>query len=248
MSEAEDRMRILEMIENGQISTDQGVLLLQALLIGETPESPPPEAPLPEETANNFAQEFHITGTIAESFPAAIEARETEQPGIKANLEAAGVKLGSAPIALPPEIEKWRRWWMLPVWAGGGLTLTGAGFMYWALRSAGLGFWFTCAALPFLLGILVIALAWQTRNSPWLHLRVQQKPGRRPEHIALSLPIPPKFTAWFLRTFGSHIQGLQSSSLDELILAVSQGASAQNPLYIQVDEGQTGEKVEIYLG
>jgi hypothetical protein len=129
-----------------------------------------------------------------------------------------------------------------------GITVFGGLFMYLAMRSSGIGFWFVCASTPFILGVLVIAAAWGSRNAPWLHLRVRQAPGEKPEKIAFSMPLPIRPAAWFLRTFGRWIPGLQEQSFDEIILAVGEKTSPDNPLYIVVDEDETGEKVEIYIG
>lgn len=137
---------------------------------------------------------------------------------------------------------------MVPVWIGVGITVFGGLFMYLAMRSSGIGFWFVCASTPFILGVLVIAAAWGSRNAPWLHLRVRQAPGEKPEKIAFSMPLPIRPAAWFLRTFGRWIPGLQEQSFDEIILAVGEKTSPDNPLYIVVDEDETGEKVEIYIG
>jgi hypothetical protein len=149
---------------------------------------------------------------------------------------------------LPPEAEKWRSYWIFPLWIGVGVTVLGSGLMYRAMQASGLGFWFVCASLLFILGVLILTLASMARTSPWLHLRVQQKPGERPQRIAFSFPIPVRPTAWFLRTFGQRIPGLKRTSLDEVILSVGKSTSPDNPLYIQVDEGEDGEKVEIYIG
>jgi hypothetical protein len=105
--------------------------------------------------------------------------------------------------------------------------------------------------VPFTLGLLAIILAWQSRTSPWLHLRVQQAPGETPQRIAISMPLPTGLAAWFLRTFGHRIPAMKEQGLDELdkmILAVGKNVSPDNPIYVQVDEGENGEKVEIYIG
>ena len=59
-----------------------------------------------------------------------------------------------------------------------------------AFQSNGLGFWFACAWFPFLLGVGLLAFAWNSRTSPWIHIRIDQKTGKSPQRIAFSLPIP----------------------------------------------------------
>jgi hypothetical protein len=93
-----------------------------------------------------------------------------------------------------------------------------------------------------------MALAWASRNSRWLHLRIHQKPGERPQTILLSFPLPLRVTAWFLRTFGRSIPQLKNSGVDELIQALEQNTVLADPFYIEVDEGEDGERVQIYIG
>ncbi len=225
-------------------------------LPGGAPVPPPYPA---GETAGVVAGQPDPTGAAAE-FSAAgdsvpdysdAEPPATKQPEalpLSGSQTTAEVLPPAAPYAPPADAQKWKRWWMLPVWIGVGITVFGGLFMYLALRSSGIGFWFVCASTPFILGVLVIAVAWGSRNAPWLHLRVRQAPGERPEKIAFSMPLPVRPAAWFLRTFGRWIPGLQDQSYDELILAVGDKTSPDNPLYIVVDEEDTGEKVEIYIG
>jgi hypothetical protein len=40
----------------------------------------------------------------------------------------------------------------------------------------------------------------------------------------------------------------QQANLDEILQAVDDTTSPENPLYIEVDEGENGEKVQIYIG
>jgi hypothetical protein len=146
------------------------------------------------------------------------------------------------------EAEKWRRWQKLPLWGGLGLTLLTLGGMFAIFSSVGIGLLFLCAWIPFLLGLLLLGVGWLTRDAPRLHLRVQQKPGETPQRIAFSLPLPVRPLAWLVRNFGHLIPALQKTSVDEILLALSETTSPENPIYIQVDEGEDGEKVEIFIG
>jgi hypothetical protein len=133
------------------------------------------------------------------------------------------------------------------MWVGVSIFLVGALLMYWAWSASGFGFWFACTWFPFLLGVAVMALAWSSRTARWLHLRVHQKPGSKPERIAISLPIPLRLTAWALRTFGKRIPNMENTGLDEVILALD-ATSPEAPFYLEVEEGANGERVEIYIG
>ncbi len=259
MDENQERMQILEMIDRGKISAAEGLRLLQALADGEQlPEevvSSPTELsngePVPASSSDepsvevtNAAVPATATGKLPAQVVPTSQAVQSEDAA-----PAEGEMIGNPPPDNTPfRPSKWANWWMVPLWIGVGIAVTGAVLMYGALRSSGLGFWFVCAGAPFILGVVVMALAWQSRNAPWLHLRVQQRPGARPQHINLSLPLPLQMTAWFFRTFGSRIKGLQETSLDEIIFAVGEKTSPDTPLHIEVDEGEDGEKVELYIG
>ncbi len=310
MEAKSERMQVLEMIESGQISADQGLALLQALAEAEaaSEETEFSDAlPLPEGMDSGAPTEWVAVGSDTTTAAAAIplpapapEAAFSDQgmtveasdersvsdgrDSATGSLEPAawealpsesaastgsdgpvetrwerleppaaepGPSFDEQPASpdLPPDAARWRRWWAIPLLVGAAFSFWGGLFMYLALRvTGGIGLWFLGAAVPFALGLLVMALAFQSRTAPWLHLRVQQKPGARPQRIAISFPLPVGPTAWFLRTFGSYIPQVKENSLDEIILAVGRSATPENPIYIQVDEGDDGEKVEIYIG
>jgi hypothetical protein len=155
------------------------------------------------------------------------------------------------PDPAPPdadEINKWKRWWVIPFWIGAGITVIGGLLMYWAYSASGFGFWFACAWFPFLLGVAALALGWSSRTTPWLHVRVHQAPGETPQKIAISFPIPIRLTAWGLRTFGHRIPHMEGTSLDEVILALKDVAKDGTPLYVDVNEGENGEHVQVFIG
>jgi hypothetical protein len=40
------------------------------------------------------------------------------------------------PARLPPDAEKWRSWWVIPLWVGVGIIVVSVSLMYAALRSS----------------------------------------------------------------------------------------------------------------
>lgn len=228
MSKKSERIQILEMIESGVITSDEGARLLLALERASTRES---------DYGNRIEQsalpEPGPEKTPGESEPV-IEEPETLSGFSKKEFDA--------------HIERWRRWWMIPLWIGTGVTVLGGLLMLWAFQAGGFSFWFACSWLPFLLGLGIIILAWGTRTARWMHIRVQQRPGERPQNIALSFPLPIKLAAWFFRTFGQRLPSLNKTGLDELLLALGNSASHETPFYVEVDEGEDGERVQIYIG
>lgn len=210
----EERLLILEMIEKGRISPQEGMRLLQDL------------------GGEGEVQSLLSAGAGASAGEDLLLSPET--------------KSSSGPD--PEDLNQWKRWWVIPLGIGAAITILGSSLMYWVYTARGIGFLFFLTWIPFLLGIGTLILAWQSQTSPWLHLRIHQAPGEKPEKIALSIPIPIHFTAWFLRTFGRWIPNIDSTGLDEVILALGKTANEETPLSITVHEGDDSERVQVYIG
>jgi hypothetical protein len=167
----------------------------------------------------------------------------------EAGEQAQAVKAEVLSEPPPPNFDKWRRFWIVPLWIGIGIAIIGGILMNWAYTASGeIGFWFFCASAPMLIGVLVIFSAYQSRTARWLHLRVQQAPGEKPQRIVLSFPLPLRLSMWFVRVFRHRIPQFQETNVDEILMAVDKTTSPDTPLYIEVDEGEKGEKVQIYIG
>lgn len=279
MADEVERLRILEMIEKGQITAQDGIRLLEALNGVEEGSSSVEALPLPDELylaedapledASHPAQELLPEAEL--QLPDALypmdEPDRDEAPPTPETPEASfqpasaaapqeqteAPRFQSEPEVVPPPERfdpnrlKWRGFWWIPMLVGVGITLVAALLMYAAWNSGGFGFWFACTWFPFLLGVVVMALAWASRTARWLHVRVQQKEGQSPQRISISFPIPLRLTAWFLRTFGKNIPHLGDTGLDELIMALD-ATSPETPFYVEVNEGANGEHVEVYIG
>ncbi len=237
MTSKAERLEILDMIQNGVISAEEGARLLQALGNAGEPDAVP---------------QIEIPAS-AESSPPEEDLPMNESPGQEDDEPAAGQAevLTEGTVEnrqVPFNVEKWQRWWLYFMWAGIAVTVLGGILMYLALQASGTGFWFACAWAPFLLGIAVMLLALSSRTAKWLHLRVQQPPGEWPSTIAISFPLPLRLAAWFVRTFGRYIPQLEQAGLDQVLLALGENTSPQAPFYIEVEEGEDGERVEIYIG
>jgi hypothetical protein len=93
-----------------------------------------------------------------------------------------------------------------------------------------------------------MVLGWNSKTGPWVHIRVQQQPGEKPERIAISLPLPIRFFAWTIRNFGSFIKGLDATGLDEVILALEKNSPDDAPLSINVSDDGDGNQVKVFIG
>lgn len=224
MANESERLQILEMIEKGVISASEGVRLLNSLQ-GD-----------PEETA--ILKLSYATSSPAESAPA---------PQVLVEEPAPESKPSSAPFEFEAETKKWRRWWWIPLTVGIVITVVSGLLMFLAYQRSGFGFWFACLWFPLLFGVIILSLGAASRAMRWLHVRIHQEPGARPQTIAISMPIPVRFVAWVLRIFKPHIPNMEKANLDEVILALDK-ISPDQPFYVKVDEDESGEKVEVYIG
>ena len=222
MTEKNERIQILEMIESGVITAGEGARLLQALDEDDRLEE------MQDASGASYA-DFADAGDGNETGPVSGEVVEN---------------------IFEPEIEKWRRWWMIPLWIGTGITIISSIMLFWVYQSSGFNFWFGCLWLPFFVGVAVMVMAWGSRSARWLHLRVQQEPGEWPRTIAFSIPLPLRFTAWLMRTFGHFIPKVNNVDIDfeQLIQVFETSTTPETPFYIEVDEGESGETVQIYIG
>lgn len=137
---------------------------------------------------------------------------------------------------------------IIPLGIGVVLTVLGAYWMFALVGNANYGFWFFCAWFPLLLGILLVALTSGGMNARWLYVNVDQQEDEWPQHITLGLPVPLGVVSWFLRNFGQFIRGLDRTNVDGILSAISAVDGLDEPLIVNVDEGDGGERVQVYIG
>ncbi|MEN4013655.1 MAG: hypothetical protein AB1453_13880 [Chloroflexota bacterium] len=174
-------------------------------------------------------------------------AREDVAVGEPQAVAAASVEVVRAPAEETdtPNFSRWRFW----SWVGFGVMvlLTGLSAIWmvqgWNNRPWGVGFWL--AWIPFLFGVVGMVL---TYDSPWLHIRIRQKPGSRPQKINISMPLPVRAAGWFMSTFSHWMPPkVREQNLGEVISELGKNFSSREPLHIRVDD-EDGEQVEIFIG
>lgn len=230
-----EQMRILKMIEDGEISPDEGAKLLQE--IGEKPSEDQLDTlgilakiDRGEISADEGIAFFERRSSIPEDEPQFYtESGETSQP---------------PPMISEQEISKWQRWWTIPLYIGVGIVILSAFWLNSAYQNSGYGFWFFCSWIPLLLGVMLMALSWRSQTGPWIHVRVR---GQN-ENVAISIPAPLGLVGWILRNFGQFIPQLERTTIDEILIALETTSNSDTPLYVVVDEGDKGEHVEVFIG
>jgi SHOCT-like domain len=248
MVDENERRLVLEMIQSGKISADEGLRLLKALAeSGDKPlEDTHDQAAITQDGPTSLPSGSEAIPKVEATQVAQPEPLDSEQAGVN-DPESAPPQITHAP-ELPPDAGSWRSGWMVPLWVGVGILVLSGWLMYWAQITYGIGFLFFCAWLPFLLGLGLMVLAWQSRTAHWLHLRVLQKPGDWPRKIAISFPLPVGLASWFLRTFRGRIPGLEDPTVDQVLVALDQHTSPENPIYIEVEDNPNGQHVQIFIG
>jgi hypothetical protein len=208
--------KIFDMIEAGQITAEEGLRLINAMA-----------------GSQNDPADQDVTGEVVDSTKVSSEDI----------LEAPSHPI---PEEEMQRMKKLKRWWVLPFGLGLLITILGSIWMVSGYMNSGLGWGFWLAWLPFLLGIGVMAVSFRSSQSVWVHVRVKQKPGEKPQQINISLPLPVTITRWVFSTFGDRIPGLtnqQGESISEII----KNLSPDEPFYVHVDEDD-GEEVEVFIG
>ena len=145
-------------------------------------------------------------------------------------------------------VDKVRGYWRIPLAVGVVVTVLGSLWMLGAMQSAGFGFWFYCAWIPFILGILVTTLAVGSKRSHWLFVKIKQAPGETPQNITFGFPLPLRFSAWILRNFGHHIQGLENVvGVEEILETLADTPIGDSALIVDVHD-DNGEEVQVFIG
>jgi hypothetical protein len=221
----QEREQVLKMIENGKISPEDGLKLMQTLAQN------PVDDEVPAGTTETGARSGPVTAANKDGAEA-----QREKSSFETDARIARVKSAV------------RRLWQIPLWIGVLITILSAWGMYTLVHAARFNFWFFCLSALLLLGVLVIVAAIGSRKARWIFVDVHQKPGEKPARIFLGFPLPLKLAAWFLRTFGHYIPDLGKTNVDEVIQVIEAGFTGEEPLVVNVDEGDEGERVQVYIG
>ena len=108
---------------------------------------------------------------------------------------------------------------------------------------------FICVWTLFMFAGFTTLLAFMSRRSTWLHVRVKESQGTR---IAISMPLPLRLANWGIgiaRGFvDDHTRG-HLNMASEFINAARDTMSepGADPLFIDVDDDD-GDHVEVYIG
>ena len=203
---SEEQKKILQMVEDGKITAEEGVTLINAL----------------EESS--VEDEIEVLEAVASS-GSTYDADEFEQVKARA-----------------------RRYASIPLGIGIVMTVLASYWMFALTQNANYGFWFFCAWFPLLLGILLVALSAGGVHSRWVYVDVHQAQEEWPRRITLGLPIPFGLVSWGLRNFGHYARDINQVQMDAILEALDASKTLNEPLIVNVDEGDGGDRVQVYIG
>lgn len=103
-------------------------------------------------------------------------------------------------------------------------------------------------ALPFTtFGVLMAALGLIGRYSPWVHVRVNTERTTWPRNVSFSFPLPVNEIAWLVNVFGNYIPDDKRTMISEVLLAVRDQISPEQPIHVEVLGERLGERVQVLV-
>ncbi|GEM_PF-517674 len=238
MSEA--RKQILKMLQDGAISAEEANRLLAA--VGDAPQ---------ESAAENAVLDTTLTDENADTVDDGHSA--AERPGEKRKHDAAddGIPLADGEVVMPPDMGRFRRFWQIPFIIALGVLIISALAMSATYGGAGfLGMLsFVCAWSVFMVALLAAAIAFWSRTARWMHVRVQEKEGRR---IAISLPVPVRLLGWGVHVARPFVDAETAVHLDTAAgfieaMEDEMDSPGAEPLVVDVND-EDGDRVQVYFG
>lgn len=143
--------------------------------------------------------------------------------------------------AAPPSPDKpgWAAHWLFPLVSG--LVLASVGFGYTVMAVLGLisWLWLFLTVFVWLVGCVLIVLAWFSQSSKWLHIKVKNER----ERINISLPLPPGLIGWALKIARPFIPNANQDIISDVFETPVEELWADG-FWVEVDE-VNGEQVKI---
>lgn len=199
-----------------------------------------------EAAADELARLDHGENKVISPVVEEIPAWEKGAPAVVA--PAAVPAAAHEPVSAEDQrkLSNWRSLWILFFIIGMVLAAISASWMVEGYNAAGLSWGFWLSFIPLLIGLAIAVLAWESRKALWLHVRIQQKPGEKPERLAFSFPIPLSLIGWGMARFGDKMQPDQAEQVNEFIHSLKKDIRPDEPFSVVVDD-KDGEKVEIWI-
>ncbi len=144
-------------------------------------------------------------------------------------------------------VRRWQWHWHRAGQAGLAITALG-GAWTWSLILAGSWLGVLFLALPFTaVGVLMAALGLIGRYSPWVHVRVNTERTTWPRNVSFSFPLPVNELAWLVNVLGNYIPDDKRIAVSEMLMAVRDQISPEQPIQVEVLGERLGERVQVLV-
>ncbi|MBN1230287.1 MAG: hypothetical protein JXA19_00315 [Anaerolineales bacterium] len=260
------RMEILEKIESGEITPEEGIALLD-----DTPEINENLSPMeiltriesgsisPEEGArlleNSRKSENRFNPLPTMRLPE-MDSGNRIIHKVSINADNSGFvdrdnedQVEEVMTGKIPDVSKWQNIWTIPLWIGLTFVIASGYGINRFIAAGNFGVWFYLTFLPFLLGGGLILLGLASRTSVWLHVRIQDKDeDGKFKNINISLPIPIRPAVWFLKNFGDQIKELDQVIVETILNSLENQSYKRDPIQIFVEDEEDDGRVEVFIG
>ncbi|MBN1264833.1 MAG: hypothetical protein JXA25_05020 [Anaerolineales bacterium] len=220
------RMNILERLERGEMEADEALAYFDKEV----------EYPEPERTGMDILRQIEDGSLSAVEAVNLLKNQQTEEVDTQETPVYAAVEETDEDREL---LRSRSRMTLLVI----GMLLSALGGWFGSLG----GWWWLGAAPLLLIGVPLLVLVVVSWRSTWLFIHVRTDEDW-PKKISLCFPLPLKLAGWVIRNFGSSMASLKHSAVDELLMELENSIQRNQPLSIVVDEGDSGERVRVYLG
>jgi SHOCT-like protein len=134
--------------------------------------------------------------------------------------------------------------WLIPMGVGIAILIVG-GLMLSSAYQAGGWFSFVCGWPLFAIGLVVIVAAWFARVGPWVHVSItHDKKDQR--DIKISLPLNP--AVFILKIVRPFVPRVKDTAIDEVLMSMKDNVNRDQPLYVDVNEAEDGERIQVLIG
>lgn len=258
----EAQRQVLEMLKNGTISAEEANKLLAAMGADDAadsdtaaPEAPPeppaaPVDPAPPQDMRDVLEQLQA-GTLSAEQANSLLAEAASDEADAGYAEPAPIDEVVMPDDMP-DMDHFRRFWQMPFFVAVGFLILSGMCMTATYGTAGffntLGF--ICGWSVFMVAVLAIVAVFWSRNARWMHIRVQEKAGKR---INISLPVPLGLLEWGVKFAQPFVKGKTGEQLEmsaEFLKAMREEMSepGAEPFVINVNDEEDGDQVLIYFG
>jgi hypothetical protein len=221
------RMNILERLERGEMDTEEAL----AFFNNTVEEDPAPD------------RHMHVLHQIENGHLTPDEAVRLLDGSVHpVNGESTRTEPDDedeAATATRKSLRKKARWGLF------GVSLVLSALGGWL---AALGGWWWLGAVPLLLtGLPLLVLVIVSWQAVWLYVNIDTR-EEWPRKIVFCFPLPLRLAGWVIRNFGSSMDALKGTAVDELLMELEHSIQNNRPIAIDIDETDSGERVQVYLG